>query len=328
MVQILVGIDAKTFLYSCRQMRRNLLRNAGVGHRTALPLGRGARPQWLGCRRKQARQLLRETGRRILQQHAVLGAPGSGHAGLHLPQVQFQRLGVLGLRRAGGVEEALLFVVGLHQRNLLLAAAGQPQIAQGLRIHRKDAAGGPILGRHVADRRAVGQRQRRNAGAVELHKLAHHAQLAQGLCHGQHQIGRRRALAQLAGQPEAHHLRYQHRHRLAKHRRLGLYAAYAPAQHAQAVDHGSVRIGAHQRVRISNQLAVNFGREHHASQVFQIHLVADAHSRRHSREVAEGRLAPLEEGITLPVSLELQQGIGRKSAHGAVLVHLDGMIDD
>ena len=41
--------------------------------------------------------------------------------------------------------------------------------------------------------------------------------------------------------------------------------------------------------------------------------MADAHARRNGGEVAEGRLAPLEEGIALTVSLELQQGIGRKA---------------
>ena len=40
------------------------------------------------------------------------------------------------------------------------------------------------------------------------------------------------------------------RHRLAEHRRLGLDAADAPAQHAQAVDHRGVRVGADERVGV------------------------------------------------------------------------------
>ena len=55
---------------------------------------------------------------------------------------------------------------------------------------------------------------------------------------------------QLARQPEADDLRDQHRDRLAEHRRLGLDAADAPAEHAEAVDHRRVRVGADQRVRI------------------------------------------------------------------------------
>src|SRR5690348_18486883 len=39
----------------------------------------------------------------------------------------------------------------------------------------------------------------------------------------------------------------QHGDGLAEHGRLGLDAAHAPAQHAQAVLHGGVRVGAHAR---------------------------------------------------------------------------------
>src|SRR3712207_7814543 len=41
---------------------------------------------------------------------------------------------------------------------------------------------------------------------------------------------------------EAEHLRDEHRHRLAEHRRLRLDAADAPAEHAEAVDHRRVRV--------------------------------------------------------------------------------------
>ena len=94
-----------------------------------------------------------------------------------------------------------------------------------------------------------------HARAEELDELADHALLAQHLGDGQHQVGRRRALAHLAVQAEADHLRDQHRHRLAQHGRLGLDAAHAPAQHAQAVDHGGVRVGADQRVGIGQRRA-------------------------------------------------------------------------
>jgi hypothetical protein len=85
-------------------------------------------------------------------------------------------------------------------------------------------------------------------GPEELDELADHARLAQHLGHGQHQIGRGRSLAQLAVQPEADHLRDQHRQRLSQHRRLGLDAADTPAEHAQPVDHRRMRVGSDQRV--------------------------------------------------------------------------------
>ncbi len=39
--------------------------------------------------------------------------------------------------------------------------------------------------------------------------------------------------------------------RLAEHGGLGLDAADAPAEHAQAVDHGGVRVGADERIGVS-----------------------------------------------------------------------------
>ena len=88
------------------------------------------------------------------------------------------------------------------------------------------------------------------ARAEELDELADHAALAQHLGHGQDEVGRGRALGQLAVEPEADHLRQQHRDRLAEHRRLGLDPADAPAEHAEAVDHRRVGVGADQRVGI------------------------------------------------------------------------------
>ena len=95
----------------------------------------------------------------------------------------------------------------------------------------------------------------RDAVAVELDELADDAVLAQHLGDGEDEVGRGRALGQLAVQPEAEDLRDEHRHRLAEHRRLGLDAADAPAQDAQAVDHRRVRVGPDQRVGVREAVA-------------------------------------------------------------------------
>ena len=76
----------------------------------------------------------------------------------------------------------------------------------------------------------------------------------------QHQVGGGRALGQRAGEAEADDLRDQHRDRLAEHRRLGLDAADAPAEHAQAVDHRGVRVGADQGVGVGPGLAAVLAR--------------------------------------------------------------------
>ena len=159
--------------------------------------------------------------------------------------------------------------------------------------------------------------------AVELHELADHAALAEHLRDGEHEVRGGGALRQLAGEPEAHHLRHQHRHRLAEHRRLGLDAADAPAEHAEAVDHRGVRVGPDERVR--ERLAV--ARLHHAREVLEVHLVADAGVGRHHREVVEGGLAPAQEGVALPVALELELGVALEGEPLGEHVDLDRVVD-
>ena len=134
-----------------------------------------------------------------------------------------------------------------------ISSGGRPensQVADRLGVDREDRAGRAELRAHVADRRAVGERQRGEALAVELDELADDAALAQHLRDRQHEVGRGRALGQHAAQLEADDLRDQHRHRLAEHRRLGLDPADAPAEHAEAVDHRRVRVGPDERVGV------------------------------------------------------------------------------
>ena len=85
-----------------------------------------------------------------------------------------------------------------------------------------------------------------------------------------------------------------------------------------------MRIGADDRVRVSKSLVVG---ENDARQVFEIDLVHDPGVRRHDGEVVEGRLAPAQEGIPLPVPLEFEQGIQVQRIRGAVVVHHDRMVD-
>ena len=128
-------------------------------------------------------------------------------------------------------------------------------------------------------------------GAEELDELADHAVLAQHLGDREHQVGGGGALGEARPtQAEADHLRDQHRDRLAEHRRLGLDAADAPAEDAEAVDHGGVGVGADQGVGIGP--ARPRVRHHHPRQVLEVDLVDDAGGRRHDAEVVEGASGP------------------------------------
>ncbi len=186
------------------------------------------------------------------QRHAVLRALRAGQGRHHVGEVELDELGEDRLGRRGA-EHALRVGIGLDQRDALVAAVRRVEVVDGLVVDREEAAGGAVFGGHVGDGGAVGERQRVEAGAVELDELVHHAELAQHLRHGQHEVGRGAALLELAGELEAHHRGQQHGQRLAQHHGLGLDAADAPAEHRQRVDHGGVRIRAHQRVGIGDR---------------------------------------------------------------------------
>ena len=197
------------------------------------------------------------------------------------------------------------------------------EIAERFGVHREDAARRPVLGRHVRDGGAVRERQVGEAGAEELHELPDHALLAQHLRDGQHEVGRGSAL--LAREFEADHLRNEHRHGLTEHRGFSFDTPDAPAQDTEAVNHCGVAVGADERVRVGVAVLVV---EHHASKVFEVHLMADAGARRDHLEVVERFLAPTKERVPLVVPLVLQHHVVGERLGSAVLVHLHGVIDD
>lgn len=62
-----------------------------------------------------------------------------------------------------------------------------------------------------------------------------------------------------------------------------------PAEDAQAVDHGGVRVGSHHTVGVDEALADL----HHSGQVLQVDLVDGTHLRRNHVHVLESLRAPL-----------------------------------
>ena len=221
--------------------------------------------------------------------------------------------------------ETLLLGVGLDERDLLLRASRELQVGERLHIDWEDRTGRAELGRHIADRRAVGDRQADETGTVELDEHPDHATRAQHLRDREHEIGRGRALRQLSMQAHAEHLRDQHRHRLAEHRGLGLDAANAPAKHAETVDHRCVGVGADERVGVG--LAGLLVLEDDPREVLEVDLVHDPRVGRHHREVVEGALSPAQEGVALLVALELALGIETEGVARTEGIDLDGVVD-
>src|SRR5699024_4458429 len=172
-----------------------------------------------------------------------------------------------------------------------------------------------------------GQLHLGHALAVELHELAHHAVLAQLLGDGEYHVGGGHAGGDLALELEAHHRRDQHGDRLAEHGGLGLDTAHAPAQHAQAVDHRGVRVGADQGVRVGAQHSAHLAGHDHACQVLDVDLVHDAGARGYHLEVVESGLAPAQELVPLVVALVLDLHIALEGVRAAEHVDLDRVVD-
>ncbi len=224
----------------------------------------------------------------------------------------------------------------LDQRDARGRATGRLQVVESFLVDREEAAGRAVFGRHVGDRRLVGDRHRVEARTEELDELADDAELAQHLRDGEHEVGGGDAFLELALELEADDFRQQHRHRLAEHRGFRLDAADAPAEHGEAVDHGGVRIGADQRVGIGDFERAGLAADGHLfllrpdglGEIFKIDLMADAGARRHDGEVRERALTPFQEFVALLVLLVLFGDVLLEGAVVAEEVHDDRVIDD
>ncbi len=211
-----------------------------------------------------------------------------------------------------------------HERDLVLGAAGQPEVVERHFVDREDAAGCAVFRRHVRDCRPVGERQLGEPVAEELDEFLDDSALPEHLGHGQDEVGRRRAFREAPRQFHADHFRDQHGGGLAEHGGFGLDSADAPAEHADAVDHRRVRVGPDDGIGIGEPLVVG---KDDPRQVFEIHLVDDAGVGRDDREIVEGRLSPAQEGVALAVALEFEQGIEVQRIRRSVVVHHHRVVD-
>ena len=262
-------------------------------------------------------------GLQVVEVDAVLRALRSGHAGLHVGKVKIDHLGEFNRVAVGrDAPQALGLVVVFDGLAKLFRAAGAAQVGHGFFVDAEEAHRGAVFGGHVGNRRTVRHRQRTSAWAVELDKLAHDLGLAQHLGHQQHHVGGGHARGEFTREVHAHHFGNQEGHRLAQHAGLGLNAAYAPANDAQAVDHGGVRIRAHQGIRVEG--AILF--QHALGEVLEVHLMHDADARRHHLERVEGLLAPLQELVALAVAMEFEVQVALQRGAGASVIHLHAVV--
>ena len=120
----------------------------------------------------------------------------------------------------------------------------------------------------------------------------------------------------------------EHRDWLAEHGGFCFDAAHAPAQHAKAVDHGGVAVGADAGIGIGDRRAARVLRGPDGLRdILEVHLMADAGARRHCVEIGERLGPPLEEIIAFEIALVFDLDVLLEGLGVAELVDHDRMVD-
>jgi len=101
-------------------------------------------------------------------------------------------------------------------------------------------------------------------------------------------------------------------------------STYTPSDDSDTVDHGGMRIGSYQGVRKSP--SVSF--DHAFRQIFQVHLVANPHSRRHHRKIVKCALSPLQNLISFFISVVFVFYVSCIRIVGSVKINLNTVVDN
>ena len=171
-------------------------------------------------------------------------------AGLHIAQVQIEVDAVINLALARHAEHFLRAEIRFKRTALLVRATGRAQVIDRFRVDREVSHGRAVLGRHVADGRAIRQRQRGGACAIKFDKFPDHFLRPEHLGDVEREVGRGDPFAQRAAHVHAHDLRREEINRLPEHARLRFDSAHAPADDTEAVNHGGMGVGPHERVGV------------------------------------------------------------------------------
>ena len=184
------------------------------------------------------------------------GRLGPARLGSTVAEVELQGVGEDGLGRARGAEEPLLLAVALDEVDLVRGAA---RCAAGSaasrrrrgRSRRWRRTPGPCSrwwrGRPASSRPRPGPKNSTNFSTTPFLRRIWVTVSTRSVAVTP---SRRRPVSRMPIDLRRHHVE-----RLAEHHGLGLDAAHAPAQHAEAVDHRGVRVGADQGVREGDGLA-------------------------------------------------------------------------
>ena len=88
-----------------------------------------------------------------------------------------------------------------------------------------------------------------------------------------------------------------------------------------------MRVCPEQRVGERQQPPVDLTYFDDPCKVFEVHLMHDAGVRWNDLKILKGALAPTQEGIPLPVPLELHLGVSQHRGRSSEFVDLNGVVD-
>ena len=218
-----------------------------------------------------------------------MGIGRTRHGARHTGQVELEHPLVFGILQAVSPETGLLGIL-LDQLDLIVLAAGQFQIVDGLFIDIEHGRGRTVFGRHVRDGRAVANGQAAGTLAVKFQIGTHYPLLAQEGSQGQYQIGAGNAGLELAGQLDTDDVGQAHPGGATEHDALRFKTANTHRDHAERIHHRGVAVGAHTGIRESHTV----GDLHNWRHLLQVDLVHDAITRRDHIDVLERRLGPVD----------------------------------
>ena len=269
-----------------------------------------------------------ERERRIAQRDAFVRVPRTGEGRNDAREVDGDPFVVIDRSGFGRAPESGRPGVRLDPRDERRVAARAAEIRRGRLIDGEERRGRAVLGAHVRDRRAVRDREVRDAGTVEFHEPVDDPLLPELAGHGEHEVGRGRALGEepVSSTPTTTGTRQEVR--LSEHHGLGLDPADAKAEDGDAVHHRGVGVGTDDGVRERDRSAVLVAARDDRREVLEVDLVADPVPRRDDARVRIRAFRPTKEEVPLVVPLVLSVEVDRQRAGGPEAVDLDGVVDD
>ena len=169
----------------------------------------------------------------------ILGPPWPSKCRPDRCEVQFKDLGVLG-GLLWIMPKALSLAALLDRSAEGFGPTGCSQVVDGAFVNREEAHGRPVFGRHVGNRRPIGQWHGRQSRTKEFNKLRNHPFCSQQFGDAEHHVGRGGLLGEFACETHANDLGQNHRYRLPKHDCFRLNATDSPSNHTETIDHGGV----------------------------------------------------------------------------------------